>query len=180
MVHLIMHCTKWFKLSKSSNGSQRYREVLCWKFFNKRHLFEFWNWSFRTPCFKNTYTVKGMMAIWSSHRTIRSTRGGWLRGWSSGGRYLRSPCEQFTWYGGGEYTPDASTRPLPHFRSESGTIGNHEVLQAVGTRPRKLLVIWGVKGEQQLVMKKKKTCSLFFTSHANNYLVHNKKWNFYA
>ena len=98
--------------------------------------------------------------------------------------YLWSPCQQLTGYGGREYVPDASTRPLPHFRGELGTIGNHEVLQAVGTRPRELLVIWKVKKEKKIVkwnftngMKKYLLCESNFFSVLPRNLQFLKKLN---
>lgn len=123
--------------------------MLCSLFFNLLYteieIFLAFNFGHSGSVFQYTYSVKGMMSVWGSHRTVRGVCGCRLRGGCPCGMYLWSPCQQLTGYGGGEYVPDASTRPLPHFRGELGTIGNHKVLQAVGTRPRELLVIWKVK-----------------------------------
>ena len=88
-----------------------------------------------------TYTIEGSMMIWRLHRSTRSVCGCRLRRRCSCGLNFWSPRQQLAWYGGGENVPDASARPLPHLGRKLGAIRNYQVFQAVGTRPRKLLVI---------------------------------------
>lgn len=89
-----------------------------------------------------TYRIKRMLAVRSSYRAVGSMRGCRLGGWCSCGLCLWSPSKQLIWYSRGEYVPDATTCPLPHFWRKLRTIRDYEVLKTVSARPCKLLIIW--------------------------------------
>ena len=105
-----------------------------------------------------THTLKHTHTYTHRHTISQRQGNGWLKlylsvGWHVSGWEglsfqgpLGFPGEEVVWNGGLEDVQHAGAGVVPHLGGELGTIGDDQVLQAVGARPRQLLIVCGPGG----------------------------------